>query len=275
MTIPRPGDPQVLKSCCATAYQSDAVAAILGDSYHPGGLTLTRHLARTLGLRPGMRVLDVASGPGTTALALATEFGCEVVGVDLGEQNVARAGHAAEKAALADLVTFHTGDAEQLPFEDGSFDAVVCECAFCTFPDKPTAARELARVLRPGGRVGITDITVAPGGLPPELTDLAGWVACLADARPLEQYADLLAAAGLRTALTERHDDALRRMVEQIDARLRVHRMTPTSKTGSLLTGADIDRALALTGQAAQAVSAGTAGYALLIAEKPKEAPTS
>ncbi|KJS63343.1 class I SAM-dependent methyltransferase [Streptomyces rubellomurinus] len=271
MTTPHPAE--TVKACCATAYQSDAVAAILGDSYHPGGLALTRHLARSLQLQPGMRVLDVAAGPGSTALLLAAEFGCEVVGVDLGERNVARAREAARQAGLADRVGFRTADAEQLPFEDRSFDAVVCECAFCTFPDKPTAARELARVLRPGGRAGITDITVTPGGLPPDLTDLAGWVACLADARPLEQYAELLAAAGLRTGLAERHDDALRRMVEQIDARLRVHRMTTAGKAGSPLTGADIHRALALTAQAQRAVAAGAAGYALLIADKPKEAP--
>ncbi|MFC1417713.1 class I SAM-dependent methyltransferase [Streptacidiphilus cavernicola] len=269
MTNPPPADPQTLKSCCATAYQSDAVAAILGDSYHPGGLTLTRRLARALALGPGTRVLDVASGPGTTALTLAAEFGCEVVGLDLGEESVARARQAAEQAHLADRVTFHTGDAEQLPFPDASFDAVLCECAFCTFPDKATAAREIARVLRPGGQVGITDITITPGALPTELTELAGWVACLADARPLQEYAALLTTAGLRPTRTERHDDALRRMVEQVEARLRAYRMT--ARTGPALTGVDIDRALALTAQAARAVADGTAGYALLTAQKPME----
>ena len=56
------------------------------------------------------------------------------------------------------------GDAERLPLPDNTFDALVCECAFCTFPDKATAAAEFARVLRPGGRVGITDVTVAAPG---------------------------------------------------------------------------------------------------------------
>ena len=68
-----------LKLCCASAYQRDAVALILGDSYHPGGLDLTRRLARSLDLRPGEKVLDVASGPGTTAFLLASEFGVVVV----------------------------------------------------------------------------------------------------------------------------------------------------------------------------------------------------
>jgi arsenite methyltransferase len=60
---------------------------------------------------------------------------------------------AAGAAGLAARVSFTAGDAETLPYPETGFDAVVCECAFCAVPDKPTAATELARVLRPGGRV--------------------------------------------------------------------------------------------------------------------------
>jgi SAM-dependent methyltransferase len=241
-------EPRDVKSCCARAYESDVVAAVLGPSYHPGGLALTRRLARALGLGPGMRVLDVAAGPGATGRLLAEEFGCEVVGVDLG-------GTGGGQPRVI-------GDAEQLPFADGVFDALVCECAFCTFPGKAAAAGEFARVLRPGGRLGMTDVTVSPGGLPPELAELAGWVACLADARTTDAYRALLAGAGLGTTLVERHDDALGRMVDQIDARLRVLRMTGAD------SGVDFDRALRLTRLAAEAAQRGTAGYALLIAER-------
>ena len=64
---------QRLKACCAAAYGSDVVTLLLGDSYHPGGLGLTRRLAAALGLSPGARVLDVASGRGATAILLARE----------------------------------------------------------------------------------------------------------------------------------------------------------------------------------------------------------
>ena len=72
MTQPSVADmsPEEIKACCAVSYQQDAVALILGDSYHPGGLALTRHVARSINLQPGERVLDVASGPGTTAFML-------------------------------------------------------------------------------------------------------------------------------------------------------------------------------------------------------------
>lgn len=255
------------KACCAAAYSNDAVALILGESYHPGGLQLTRRLAGLTGLRPGQRVLDVASGPGATALLLAAEFGVDVDGVDLAEASVRRATAAAAEAGRSDRVSFHVGDAERLPFEDATVDAVVCECAFCTFPDKVTAAAELTRVLRPGGRLGLSDVTVAAGGLPPELAGIAGWVACLADARPLEEYAAILTDAGLHVLVQERHDDALAAMVDQIHARLTTLRLVAGSAPA--LRDVDFGRALELTGQAAQAVEAGHIGYAVLIAGRP------
>ncbi|HTJ74918.1 MAG TPA: methyltransferase domain-containing protein [Acidimicrobiales bacterium] len=254
-----------LKACCARSYQSDVVALILGESYHPGGLELTRRLAGSLGLRTGQKVLDVASGPGATAFLLAAEFGVQVEGVDLGEQSVAQANAKAAERGIADRVRFTVGDAEQLPLADGSVDAVVCECAFCTFPDKPTAAHELARVLRPGGRLGITDVALDPTRLDEELQSMAGWVACLADARPLGEYVSLLEAEGLKVTLTEDHDEALARMIDQIDARLVAFRM---AKVPALET-IDFDQARRRVASAARAVEAGIAGYKLLVAEKP------
>jgi arsenite methyltransferase len=253
------------KACCARSYQSDVVALILGESYHPGGLELTRRLARSLDLRAGQTVLDVASGPGATAFLLAAEFGVDVEGVDLGEQSVAKANARAAEQGVDGRVRFTVGDAEQLPLADESVDAVVCECAFCTFPDKPTAARELARVLKPGGRLGITDVALDPTRLDAELRSMAGWVACLADARPLEEYVALLEAEGLRVTRTEHHDEALARMIDQIDARLVAFRM---AKVAALET-IDFDSARAKVASAARAVEQGIAGYKLLVAEKP------
>lgn len=255
------------KACCAAAYSSDIVALVLGTSYHPGGLTLTRRLGHLVDLQPGQLVLDVASGPGRTALLLAQEYGVLVDGVDLGEASVHRAAQAAEAGGVADRVRFRVGDAERLPFDDATFDAIICECAFCTFPDKSAAAAEFARVLKPGGRLGLTDVTVAPAGLPAELAGLVGWVACLADARPVEIYAALLADAGLTTRTIERYDGALADMVDHIHARLTALRIV--GRGNPALAGVDFDRALALTALARRAVNDGSAGYALLVASAP------
>ncbi len=264
-------DPSSIKACCAASYQSDLVALILGDSYHPGGSALTRRLADALRITGGRRVLDVASGPGSTALLLAADYGATVEGVDLGEATVDTANRRARELGFAGLageadarVSFRVGDAERLPVADASVDAVLSECALCTFPDKATALREMTRVVRAGGRVGITDVTMDPDRLDPELADLAGWIACLSDARPLEGYEDLLTAAGLSVEVTERHDAALERMIDLIDARITALAMTGTPA----LAGIDVEAVRRRVRAAKAAVADGVAGYALLVAVK-------
>ena len=266
MTVePAPTSAEV-KACCAAAYSRDAVALLLGESYHPGGLALTRRLASALGLRPGWRVVDVASGPGTTARLLAAEYAVTVDGVELGESAVERARSAADEAGLSGRVRFHLGDAERLPLPDAIADVVVCECAFCTFPDKAAAAAEFARVLRPGGRLGITDVTVEDG-LPEELRTLAAWVACIADARPVARYVDILTNGGLATVSIEKHDGAIAQMVEQIEARLTVLRMSAADQLAA--AGVDVDAVMRYTALAQQALAEGLIGYCMLVAQKP------
>ena len=261
-----PLTPDAVKACCAAAYGSDLVSLLLGDAYHPGGLALTRELAGALSLRPADRVLDVACGRGTTALLLAQEYGVRVEGVDLAAANVAVAKDLAEAAGTAAQLSFSIGDAEALPYPDALFDAVICECAFCTFPAKPTAAAELTRVLRRGGRIGITDVVAEPSRLPRELTGLTAWVACVADARPLDEYAALLTDAGLRVTRTGQHNDAMSRMIDQLEARLGVLRMTARARVESL--GMDFSKAPAMLAAARTAVADGVLGYAMVIAEK-------
>lgn len=259
--------PAQIKACCAASYGSDAVALLLGESYHPGGLPLTRRLAGRMGLRSGHHVVDVATGTGATARLLAAEYGVTVHGVDLEGPAIERARAETARAGLDATVDYRVGDAECLPLPGNGFDAVVCECAFCTFPDKATTATEFARVLRPGGRVGITDVTVADSGLPRELATLAAWVACIADARPLGEYSAILQRAGLRTTHTETHDTAAARMIDEIDARLRLLRISAPDRLAE--AGVDVDAALRYTTLAGEAVAEGLIGYALLIAEKP------
>jgi len=98
------GEPQLsgstVKQCCATFYGSDAARFLLGESFHPGGTQLTHELAQRMGLGSHSRVLDVASGRGTSALYLAATFGCEVVGIDFSEENTRLAQAAAADADL-------------------------------------------------------------------------------------------------------------------------------------------------------------------------------
>lgn len=262
-----PGQTQEVKACCATLYESDMARMLLGDSFHPGGLELTRRLGEKLTLRSGLRVLDVASGKGESAIFLAQAFGCEVVGIDYGSRNVDESKVRADQAGVASLVTFETGDAEKVAHADGSFDAIICECAFCTFPDKNAAAAEFARVLKPSGKVGLSDLTRA-ASLPPELTGLLAWVACIADARPVDEYAAYLIGAGLAGAEIEPHDEALAEMVRDIQGKLLGAELMSKLKKIDL-AGVDFAEAKSMARAAAEAIRTKKLGYAIITARKP------
>jgi ubiquinone/menaquinone biosynthesis C-methylase UbiE len=265
-TEPGALSPTAMKQCCAAVYESDAVKLLLGDSLHPGGVEMTERLGRMLGLGPRMRVLDVAAGRGTSALTLATRFGCEVIGLDYSPRNIEAAKRHAGERGLGNKVILYCGDAERLPFADGSFDAIVCECALCTFPNKQSAAAEFARVLRVGGQVGLSDLT-RQGTLPPELESLVAWIACIADAQPLVEYAALLAAAGLKVMATEEHNGALVDFVNQIRTRLLMTEvMVGLNKLA--LSGFDIAMVKDFTRHVLEAIRAGKIGYAILTAAK-------
>jgi arsenite methyltransferase len=262
----RRAPPEAVKQCCANLYESDAAKLLLGDSFHPGGTKLTEHLGRILTLTPRSRVLDVAAGKGTSAFHLATRFRCEVVGIDYGRKSMEEAARAAETMGLDDRVFFQQADAERLPFADGAFDAVVCECAFCTFPNKRAAAGEFARVLRVGGRVGLSDLS-RNGALAPDLSGLLSWIACVADAQPAAAYAELLTTAGLKVSTVEAHDAALRELVDQVRLRLFAADVMAGLKKLAL-PGFEFESARRFVRQALQAISDGRLGYAIIVASK-------
>jgi arsenite methyltransferase len=259
--------PTAVKQCCANLYESDFAKLLLGDSFHPGGLKLTERLGQLLQLGEHSRVLDVASGRGASALFLAEKFGCTIIGLDYGKQNVEIANAAAAQRGLSSRVRFEQGDAEQIPFAGASFDAVVCECAFCTFPDKAKAASEFARVLRPSGAVGISDLTRC-ADLPKELEGLLAWISCIADAQPIQNYVDWLSSAGLMPRTTESHDEALREMVRQVQAKLLGAEILVGLKKVDL-AGIDFTSAKQMASTALDVVQQGHLGYALIITEKP------
>jgi arsenite methyltransferase len=251
--------PADVKACCAAVYSSDAVHWLFGDALHPGGEELTERLTRTLGVGPGDVVLDVGSGLGTSALAIASATPADVVGVDLSGENVARARARASEADLDGRVSFLQADAEALPLADGSVAGVVCECSFCLFPDKPTVAAELARVLRPGGRLALADVTARPAELPAELRTVTAWTACFADARPLQEISDLIGGAGLSIERVEEHDDALAELVDRVEGRLRLASAFGAHLRDELRDG--VERGLELVSAVRRALGTGIVGY--------------
>jgi arsenite methyltransferase len=260
-------DAREIKQCCAQLYESDLAKLLLGDSFHPGGLRLTERLGALLQLTAKSRVLDVASGTGASALFLARHFGCHVVGIDFGSQNVLRANDAAVDQDLGSQVQFQRSDAERLSFADASFDAVICECAFCTFPDKSAAAHEFARVLKPGGAVGLSDLTRGPV-LGEKLQGLLAWIACIADAQNAERYAAYLREAGFAAVHVEPHSEALVEMAQQIRMKLLGAEIMVGLKKIDL-AGVDFANAKELLKAAVEAIHAEQLGYAILTASRP------
>lgn len=167
------------------------------EEFHTFGRQGTVALAEAAGLEPGEHVLDVGSGLGGPARHLAREYGCTVTGVDLTAELVAVAAELTRRVGQDDVVTFQQGDATDLPFADDRFDVVWTQHVSMNIADKPALFAEMARVLRPGGRLASFDILAAEGH--PTLHFPVPWAedaSTSALASPSETRA-LLAGAGL------------------------------------------------------------------------------
>jgi SAM-dependent methyltransferase len=255
-----------IKLCCAAFYQSDIARMILGDSLHPGGLELTRQLGGALGLKNSDLVLDVACGRGASAVYLTGQFGCHTTGLDYGEENIRAAEKHAAFRGYPQATLFQRGDAENLPFRDNSFDVVISECSFCTFPNKETVAKEMARVLRKGGRLGIADITIV-GELSDELSSLFSWVACISGAGSPEEYTAKFGHAGFGDFKIEDHKEALLDMVTAVRRNLLVIELGVG--LGKLNLGKfSIGDAKRLSVLATEMINKGALSYALITGRK-------
>jgi SAM-dependent methyltransferase len=135
------------------------------DQFHTRGLAATAELARLAGITADMSVLDVGSGVGGPARFLASAFGCQVTGIDLSEPFVDAARYLTERTGQSAQVSFQTGSALELPFDDGCFDVVLLQHVAMNISDRTRLYREIRRVLKSGGRFATFDV-VLNGGEP-------------------------------------------------------------------------------------------------------------
>jgi ubiquinone/menaquinone biosynthesis C-methylase UbiE len=173
-------------------------AAEVGLTKHIGGLEATQALVKLCHIGEGAHVLDVGCGVGVTPAWMAGKCRCRVVGVDISARMVERSRERARREGLGDTVEFRQADAQDLPFDDGVFDAVITE-SVTSFPeDKQRAVREYVRVTKPGGYVGLNESVWLKTPPPPEIV---AWVSqdIGASVQPLtaDAWVGLLQAAGL------------------------------------------------------------------------------
>jgi ubiquinone/menaquinone biosynthesis C-methylase UbiE len=173
-------------------------AAQVGLTKHLGGQEATRELIERCQITPDSYVLDVGCGVGITPRYLAKTIGCRVVGVDINPKMILRAGEMTLREDLTHLLEFRTGDAQELPFKSGTFDAVITESATAFPEDKARAVREYARVTVIGGYVGLNESTWLTIPVP---TEIQAWASqdLGAAVNPLlpEEWVALLKNAGL------------------------------------------------------------------------------
>ena len=148
-------------------------------------------------LRPGQVVLDLGSGAGVDCFLAAQVVGPSgmVIGVDFTPAMLERARENQAKLGL-DNVTFRQGDIESLPLEDSTVDVVISNCVINLAPDKDAVFREAYRVLRPGGRLMVSDILLERGATEEEMEDLALYAGCISGSLPVEEYLGKIRNAG-------------------------------------------------------------------------------
>jgi SAM-dependent methyltransferase len=169
------------------------VNSFAGVGYHLG-------LARLL---PGERVLDLGSGSGMDVFAAAAKVGPDgsVTGVDITPEQLAKA----ERLRRDEHVSFRRARIEELPFEDGSFDAVISNGVVNLSADKRRVFAEAARVLQPGGRLALADIVTERQIAARTAAQADLWAACIAGASQADHYLEQIASAGLELQLVQRN----------------------------------------------------------------------
>jgi demethylmenaquinone methyltransferase / 2-methoxy-6-polyprenyl-1,4-benzoquinol methylase len=159
----RPSKEETLRLFAGLPRRYDVAGALLSFGQDP---RWRRAMVRKIDARPGDRVLDVATGTGMVAEALVRRYGCSVVGLDQSPEMLSGArAKLDDDAELASRIELVQGEAESLPFPDGAFDHLTFTYLLRYVDDAGATLRELARVVKPGGRIASLEFMLPPNAV--------------------------------------------------------------------------------------------------------------
>ena len=167
------------------------------------------------GMQPGETVLDLGSGAGFDCFLAARKVGPtgRVIGVDMTDAMLEKARANAAASGVSN-VEFRKGEIEALPVDDDAIDVVISNCVLNLVPDKDQAFREIHRVLKPGGRLAVSDMAWEAEPALSIRKDMEALVGCIGGALVLDDYVSRLKRAGFSRVAVEKHAEAARKMVE-------------------------------------------------------------
>jgi SAM-dependent methyltransferase len=157
-------------------------------------------------LQPGETVVDLGSGAGMDAFLAARQVGCSghVIGVDMTDAMLDKARENARKVGLEGVVEFRKGNIEALPIEAESVDAIISNCVINLSPEKHRVYAEAYRVLRPGGRLMISDVVLERELPEAVLSSIDAYIGCVGGASLRQPYLETIQKAGFREVRVER-----------------------------------------------------------------------
>ena len=178
-------------------YASALFQRIAGGAWRPGGEELTRHGLALCSFAGGAHILDVGCGAGAS-LRVLSSLGLHGTGLD-------------RECSLSEPFPFVQADAANPPFDDDTFDGILCECVLSLLPDPEQALRRFTAILRPGGKLLLSDLY-----LPGDALSSGRGTGCAAGARTRSAVEDMLARAGFSLLVFEDHSAALRELAAKL-----------------------------------------------------------
>ena len=203
LAMSAPADAEKLETsdgCCEPSGSSCSYSVVEMDLMPEGVVSFgCGNPVALANLRAGDTVLDLGSGAGMDCFLAAREVGPNgsVIGVDFTPAMIERAGENAAKLGL-DNVSFRLGDIETLPIDDSSVDVVMSNCVINLAPDKDAVFAEAFRVLRPGGRLAVSDIVLTRSATTEEKENMAMLTGCVSGSLPVDDYLEKVRHAGFR-----------------------------------------------------------------------------